>query len=922
VKPWLKLCGSGLRYGAGCAWSFACWVLWLALGLLFAAQVVIALSHELAVPRFLLRAFEERLAASRVTATFGRATFDPSGAVILENLRVALPGLGEPVAQVRAAFVELDPWALLAGRFEPRRISATGISLSVPAMLSSSGRSEEILRDLELTCVPGAKELAIEHLTARVAGIALTVHGAVRLGAPSGAAALPIVESFAKNYPDFCRKIIRVTEQLAALENPVLHAELVPSDTRGALATITVSTAGVNLASPWPVRAAGLTATTRLPLLGAAPTMARLELTVDELTVAGVSARQVQASLRGAILPSDFSFRLRNAEITAGQISSRGFSLDLLSARLVSDGLPHLEGELAAASLGEPLALRGRADLSARSAALHFDGTLAPGLLVPISQAIGRDVTHYIGFGAPVALNADVTLADGWKFTRLAGHVAARQIDAYHVALDSAHGDIEFDGRRFLARHAKATLGGNFATGSFEQDLRTREFRFLLEGQLRPLAISGWFHDWWPNFFGRFDFPVAPPGASVDVAGWWGSGYKTTVFVFADSVAPAIRGAKFDHARTRLFIRPNFYDALEIYATRGSGEIRGTFTHTVDYETGAWRALDFAAVSSIDPAVSVQIFGPAAAERLAPFRFETPPLLQLAGHLDGPAAPGGAHQHVTIEAQSTGAFALHDFPLRNLSFRAVQHDDELVLSQAEAGFAEGRVTGKARIWGRGAGRRIGFEGALREASLARAVAILEQYSAGRKGLPPPPPGKFLQDKANVKLDLSASAEGNFDDLLSFRGEGNALLAGPGFGEVRLLGLLSELLNFTALRFTAARANFKIEGPRLVFPDVSVTGANSAIQAHGEYALDRHALDFNARVYPFQESKFFLQSMVGAVLSPLSTVLEVRLTGSLEKPAWSFVIGPTNFLRNLIQSSPPATAPKPEPVPAPPPYLKR
>jgi autotransporter translocation and assembly factor TamB len=114
----------------------------------------------------------------------------------------------------------------------------------------------------------------------------------------------------------------------------------------------------------------------------------------------------------------------------------------------------------------------------------------------------------------------------------------------------------------------------------------------------------------------------------------------------------------------------------------------------------------------------------------------------------------------------------------------------------------------------------------------------------------------------------------------------------------LLGLLSELLNFTALRFTAASADFTVEGAKLVFPNVTVSGANSAIQAHGTYALERRDLDFNARVYPFQESKSFLQSVVGVVLTPLSAALEVKLNGPLDQPKWAFVIGPTNLLRNL------------------------
>jgi hypothetical protein len=150
----------------------------------------------------------------------------------------------------------------------------------------------------------------------------------------------------------------------------------------------------------------------------------------------------------------------------------------------------------------------------------------------------------------------------------------------------------------------------------------------------------------------------------------------------------------------------------------------------------------------------------------------------------------------------------------------------------------------------------------------------------------------------VRLNLAASAEGRHDNLFSYRGEGNAFLQGPGLGEVSLLGALSELLKFTSLRFTEARTNFKIEGPRLVFPTVTLRGSNSAIDAHGTYALDQSTLDFNAKLFPFQESENFLKTVVGAVLTPLSNAFEVKLTGSPTKPNWSFVIGPTNFLRSL------------------------
>jgi hypothetical protein len=162
------------------------------------------------------------------------------------------------------------------------------------------------------------------------------------------------------------------------------------------------------------------------------------------------------------------------------------------------------------------------------------------------------------------------------------------------------------------------------------------------------------------------------------------------------------------------------------------------------------------------------------------------------------------------------------------------------------------------------------------------------------------------------MDISLSAEGDTHDPLSFVGTGNADLIGSGLGEIRLLGLLSELLNFTALKFNNLRANFDLKRDHLAFPEVSITGNNASVSANGRYALDQRTLDFNARIYPFHESKFILKNVVGAVLSPLSTVMAVKLTGRLDNPKWAFVIGPTNFFRNLTQ---PGEAAPPDPAQA-------
>ncbi|MDB6167854.1 MAG: hypothetical protein JWM88_718 [Verrucomicrobia bacterium] len=917
MKSWWHHCRRGASFCGHGALRLLRWTLWLVLSLALAFQIWIAASRELALPAFVLRMLEDRLAASQVQVKFGHARFDQAGRILVENVTLSLPAYREPIAVAQAAYLELDPWELLAGKFTPQRLHLTGARFAVPAMLSRSGQAEDIVRDLDATVDLNGNELVIEHLTARVAGIAAVARGGVHLRprTDTRAAALPIADSLARNYPAVCRQLIRAAERLTALDQPELRVDLTPSETRAAIATVSVSARGLKLSEPYAVEAQGLRLTTRFPLQGDTPVMAPLTLEVDALEVGHeVSVRALRARLRGALHPSQYTYDPRDMQLGAAGISARGFAVGELSARLTAGPLPRIEGELVAECLGQLLAFRGEVDLSRRTASMRFNGALAPELLEPIERAIGRDVRPYLNFGAPVRIDARAVFEPGWKFRRLTGHFHARQVDAFRVPIDEGGGEIDFDGIRFVARHAFARLGDNFARGSFEQDFSDLRFRFLLEGRLRPLAISGWFGKWWPAFFEDFDFPVAPPEASVDVTGEWKQGRRTTVFVFADSAGPVVHGVKFDHMRTLMFIRPNFFDGLELFATIGSGAARGTFARQIDPATYHLVGMDLDFESSLPIGVAGEIFGASIAAQVDPVHFAVSPAIKLKARFDGPASPDGVHQAMKLSAQSTGEFSYYGFPLSELAVKVSLHDDEVALDDVSVNFAGGTVNGKARVWGKDAERRLGFDLALRGGSLGRAVRVMEEFSAARKGVPLPAPGKFVQDKAQVALDLAASAEGLFADPFSYKGEGHATLEGAALGEVHMLGLLSELLSFTSLRFTAARANFKVDGPRLVFSDIAATGANSAIDAHGSYDLRERQLDFKARLKPFQESKFLPSLLIGAVLTPFTSVLEVKLTGTIDKPSWAFVNGPTNFFRNLAKPSE-AAPPKPD-------YLRR
>ena len=912
MPAWLKLCVQAVRALFAGAGSVVLWTFWLALALLLAAQAWIATYQQLAVPGFILRRIEERLAESGLRLTVGATSFDPTGRILVQDARLHLPAFAEPVVRIGALYLRLDRSSLLAGEVLPVELRVTGASLEAPGQLTPSGRGEELLSSLDAVLVPGRHEIRIERLTGRSANLVITAHGAIPLPAAGKAPRLPWSDLIVDRFPEICRRIISWQGELTRVREPGLDLTLAPAGGGGLAVGVNALAREIPIAAPVAatVRDAALAATLAFP--GERP-VTGLRVSAREILL----PRGIRADRAFIEAPGELTLdRIPDqAVLTLDRLEAEGVVADSISARVTSGRWPALALSTTLRLLDEPLAIGGRTDLRAGSATVAFSGSISPRILEVISRRVGVDVRRFYSFDSLTVDSAEARFGPGWAFERLTARVEVPRMDSYGVIMEDGRAVVELEPGRFRAPEAYARVGENFARGSYEQDLRTRDYRFLLEGRLRPLDIGRWFGPWWPAFFRQLDFTAAPPEASVDVSGRWREARLTRVFVAAEADHPVVRGVPLDRVRTRLLIRPGFIDGLEAFGAQEDGDLSGAFTFRsvpgVD-----WSSLDFNASSSLAMPAVAGLLGEVGRGPLAPFRVEGAPHIRARGRFHGPAATTPAVNELDLEVESSGAFSFHDFPLEDATFTARMRGEEISVERFGAAFAGGTATGNARLWGRGETRRLGFNVAIEEAALGRAAGTLQAFLARRRGAPPPAPDRFVRERANIRLDIAASGEGRPDDPFSYKGDGNAALRGAGLGEVPLLGLLSELFTFTSLRFTEARGNFRIEGDRLLFPKVELRGANSAIDAHGDLTLGPNALNFNAKVFPFQESGNVIKSVVGAVLTPLSAVLEVKLSGTLEKPSWSLVMGPTNLLRSITDSPADRKTTAPEPAAAP------
>jgi len=899
----LKLC----RYCLAC---FCCWTLWLGLLGLLGFQVYTAATKQMPVPTFLLHSLERQLARADITAQLGKTRFDPTGQIVIEDLRLSLPEFSEPVAQIGSVYIQLDPWALLTRRFKAESLRASDLALYIPAPLSGSGTREPLLEHAEIALSTRDHELEIDQLSAHLGGLIIAVQGNVdtrpllhRDKRQEGT--LLSAELFAHYYPQLCRRLGEFAQWTSGLSEARLQLDLSHSSTVGAVARFTLIGNGYEAPEDFglPFALTQFRATTTIPLRSEEPTPAEIALEIDSLTLPlnallplaqntvarapELTERKIElvglhAKLLGQVDTSrlHFSADAAEAELRALHFAAATpVTAQNLTLRAELDAWPTLHAQALLQIDSAPLNLSCTINTAEHAAVIRASEQFPPKLLTLISEWSGADIERFLALSTPPTIDLEARFSEG-SFLSLEGDIDARGLFAHGVTFDQIGGHIRLADGRFDAPVAYARLDNNHAHGSYHHDLATRDFRFLLNGQLNPPDIAAWFRPWWSKFWDNFNFPQTPPAASVDVQGRWGAPQYSRVFVYADAHQATINGAALEHVRTRIYVRPNYYDAMEVAVRYGTQSARGSFTRHNDPTTKQLARQDFAFTSSLDLEHIGALSGPEVQAAIAPFHFAEPIALEATGYI---AAHGA--RRFNLHGRTSGDFSFYDFPLNGLNFTAFVDGNTLLVDSLSAGLAGGSVSGRLRLQGKDDAQTLGFDLSLAQAKFYRWTSIVGEYLARRRGEEPPP---NVEKNTNVTIALDVSAEGSPQDALSFIGSGNMELKGRGLGQIHLFGQLSELLSFTSLNFNQLLTSFSIEREKLVFPEVNITGSNSAVTASGHYAMDRGNLDFRARVNPFGESKFILKSIVGLMLTPVSNVLEVRLTGPLDNPQWSFL----------------------------------
>ncbi|MDX2185483.1 MAG: AsmA-like C-terminal region-containing protein [Opitutaceae bacterium] len=889
---------------------WALWLVWLVLAVVLIFQIRIAVTHEISVPEKGIRKIEQRLREQGWEVSFDGVKLDAKGRAAFTGLSIRRTE-GGPVLYCERADVRVNPWLVAAGHIEPTEVRISNARLILPPLLSPTGTEFPLATNIEVELEYTDDRWICRGLHGFLGPVDFDLSGPLPLRkSPSAKAATPDIARISQ----ILRAAAAWLSRSDLVADPRLTVRLEPNGPTGPVAqlqlqasSLSVPLSELGLGSPAPLTATAksLQLTADLDSFDEVPALVRLEF-------ADVAAGDHRVGRLEARVKLEPKFKSMVGVVHSVQAAAWNVEVQRLA-------LPHVrlsaspEGDawrvaLTTSLWGEGISAAVSGTPRTRSAEIALRMHVSQSLLDGLSAYLNKPYGTLLRPERPAPVEISASFGAGGHLAWASGWLRSGPVAVRGVNLTAAGGEFSLKGRELRFDRILLAAGDSLVHGSYAMDTQDRTYRFLLSGGLQPPVISGWFQSWWTRFWKNFSFTVTPT-ADTDIQGRWGSPSQTRLFISVDAIRPRVKSADFDRVRTRLFIRPHFYDALSLDVVASGQEARVTFTRKVDLEKNALSEQRVAGSSNLPFETYRGLFGGEAEEILEPFTSEAPPALTISGTIRGPASPSGPGRDLELSIHAPNRFSIYRFPLSDLKCEATLHDSDLHVRNLGVSFAGGRVAGEFTLAGKPAGRTLTLEATLKDARLGEAIQILDEFGIQKKGesTKNERAGRFQRENTDGLVSGFLKATGMQGDPYSFTGFGQAAVTNAKLAEINLLGQLSQalrsvpLLNFTSFSLTAATGEFELARERLHIPRLKITGPSAEIQARGDYLLKAKEMRIDATVYPFAESKNPFATTMGFVLSPLSAVLELRLEGTLEKPDWHFIRGPTELFRRLLPS---------------------
>lgn len=852
--------------------------------------------EELPVPDKLIRKLQAEFEKQGLNLDFETIALDFRGNVFIKSARVAFTDLEGPALDVGSLYLDINYAALFIGKppFDLLRLGST--SFYSPPVVSRSGATETLVSDVNLELTRKWSTWNLNYLTGRFKTLNLSAHG--DLSALVAKLSQPKEKKEDRpelyiQYLQLSRFLSDYSKNLQGAVSPRANFRL-SSEGKGTFVVEATLMADAFSYEGLPT----ITEASQQSLIQVFPEIQmrgpiQIKATSVEDTVNQLSASDLTLSVwkDTPILNLDTLFPFE-ADITTGPIEIQGTAVDhlIFKGQLLSQN--SAEGRLVTSLYGGSLEADLTGDWKEKTAAGTLTGSLN------LEEVFARPEFDHLWKlrwskqYKPLYVDLNFNYPDNLDEATAQFRVETRDIDIIKTPFKWAQARGTLEGTKADVYRLEGGGYGNDLLCSFRQDLRSPFYHFSMVGRFRPHDIDVWWRDWWKKTFDYLDIKGELPWMDLSLRNAFKFKKQLTLFGYAEAENINLKGMHFDRASSKMFIRPNYIDALDLELERPEGNATGGFQRQLVFSKLKNVIVDVESNIELEPSFS--LFGESGLRILEPYTWDGNPNISVKGEFN---FENDTHwQDIDFSIQTDQGMTLYDFPFDSLDVQGRYQRGDTLLDDVQFGFAGGNGWGEASFLRQEEQSFLIFdfdiENADLDESLQRIASVKEIEEEEETAPSNEKDQEPLEGKLQIHVNGISPAGYGLDRVMA---KGEIEITEGNLAQIPLFGPLSGLLPFTKLQLNEAKSYFAWDDGKMTFPDLVLTGKTGRLEGVGDYHTSSSLLDFQVQMYLLRETDIPLVSdIIMPLFDPVSHMASVNLKGTLKKPEWRFAISPLNL----------------------------
>ena len=851
---------------------------------------------ELPVPNRLLQLINRQMADQGLELDFEKINLDVRGNLLIQNARISFVQAEEPALEAELVYLDVNYPALLLRRIPIDRIGLSNATFYGSAMVTITGAADKLLEKVHLSLTKNWSRWEINYLTAQIQQLRIAASGDVSA----------LVEKLSQprekenekelyyQYLNFVRLLSEQSKNLATLQEPTVHLRFSSPKQKNLVLNAGGTVERFSQAEFPTIKSARVNA--EVQLIPEVRLTAPIHLTIGSIEESRLplEARRVELFLnKDHAIQTPVDIFPVNLSGTTGPITIADTNVKqvVLKGQLLSQD--HADASVSAALYDGSIHLSGTGNWKEKTAAGRLSGKLD---LDPIINRPELDHLWKLRWSKqfkPIFLDAKFGYTGNLDDLSTAFRIETRDIEIIKTPFQWARLRGTLNGTSLTVPRLEIGGHGNDLLCSFNQELKQPFYRFTAVGKFRPHDIDIWWRDWWKKTFDYLDIKEELPWMDLSIRNAFVYKKQLSMFAHAEGENINLKNMHFDRAEVRMYIRPNYIDALNLQLERPEGEASGEFQrHLVESRL---KNVIVDLESNLDLEPSMELFGESGLRIIEPYTWEGNPKINLQGEFN--FENDDPWQDLLFKIETEQAMTLYDFPFDNLFVEGHYDHGDVLLHEVDFGFAGGEGHGEASFLRQDEQAYLIFDFDIENAELEETLRRIGKVRADpAEGDPQKEAKKKDSEPLHGKLKIHASgispAGQGLDRVMA---KGNIEVTDGNLAQIPLFGPLSSLLPFTKLRLSSAETYFAWDDGKMSFPNLRMRGPTARLDGIGDYYTSGSNLDFQVKVYLLREADIpLVSSIIMPLFDPFSNMAAVNLKGTLANPEWRFAISPFNL----------------------------